>query len=86
MQYVKTYTERGAMIMKDGKAWGAVPTGWDHPTQGWVNPLYGHLRNPEFIKIPSDILSPQSLSKEEINQGKIVLVERVTQVTVTFLD
>lgn len=82
----KIYVERGVMIVKDGKAWGAVPTGWGHPTQGWVNPIYGHLHKPEFIKIPSDILSPHSLSKEEINQGRIVPAERVTHVTVTFLD
>lgn len=82
----KTYVERGVMIVKDGKAWGSVPTGWDHPTPTWVDPIYGHLHKPEFIRKPSDILSPHSLYKEEIDLGKIVSVERVTHVTVTFLD
>ena len=82
----KIYVERGVMIVKDGKAWGSVPTGWDHPTTTWVDPIHGQLHKPEFIKKPSDILSPHSLSKEEIDLGKIVPVERVTHVTVTFLD
>ena len=74
------------MIVKDGKAWGSVPTGWDHPTPTWVDPIHGQLHKPEFIRKPSDILSPHSLSKEEIDSGEIVPVERVTHVTVTFLD
>ena len=82
----KTYVERGVMIVKEGKAWGSVPTGWDHPTPTWVDPIHGRLCKPEFIRKPSDILSPHSLSKEEIDLGKIMPVERVTQVTVTFLD
>ena len=86
MEHERTYVERGAMVVKDGKAWGAVPNGWDHPTSGWVDPIYGRLCNPESVKIPSDILSPHSFSKEEINSGKLVPVERVTRVTVTFLD
>ena len=86
MKYEKTYTERGVMVVKDGKAWGAVPNGWDHPTHGWVAPLHGRLCNPEFVGTPSDILSPHSFSKEEINTGRLVPVERVTHVTVTFLD
>lgn len=82
----KIYVERGVMIVKEGKAWGSVPTDWDHPTPTWVDPIHGHLHKPEFIRKPSDILSPHSLSKEEINSGKLVPVERVTHVTVTFLD
>ena len=78
--------ERGVMVMKNGKAWGTVPSDWGHSPDGWVAPVHGHLCNPKFVRTPSDILSPHSLSKEECDSGKLVPVERITRVAVTLLD
>ena len=72
--------EKGVMIVKDGKAWGKVHEDGQMVIYGWVEIESAPIHDPEHCKIPSDATYPGSPYIDELMTGKIVSVERVTNV------
>jgi hypothetical protein len=73
-------TERGVMVMKDGKAWGRVYEDGHSTYCGWMEPEDAPIHNPEFCKKTTDVTYKGSPYTEELKTGKLVEVERVTKV------
>lgn len=73
--------ERGKMIMKNGKAWGKT---WEdgHSTSFyWTQPEDAMIFS-EHLKRPSDATYSTDPQIKELNTGKIVYVERKTEVII----
>ena len=73
-------TEKGVMIVKDGKGWGKVSEDGQMIIYGWVDIESAIMHDPEHCKIPSDATYPGSPYIDELMTGRIVSVERVTNV------
>lgn len=72
--------ETGVMIMKEGKAWGIVHEDGDCTEFGWVAPEDALLRDPKYCLHPEDVTYRGSRYVEELRTGKLVYVERRTEV------
>ena len=70
------------MIVKDGKAWGKVHEDGQMRIYGWVDIEDAIMHDPEHCKTPSDATYPGSPYIDELMNGKIVLVERITNVNI----
>jgi hypothetical protein len=74
--------ERGVMVMKGGKAWGKT---WDDgysTSYGWVCAEDAPIHDPTSCKKPTDVTYKGSHYTAELNTGKLVMVERRTEVVV----
>jgi hypothetical protein len=76
--------ERGVMLRKGDKAWGVIHEDYKACSYGWVSVENAPIHNPKYCNKPSDLTYTGDPNLEEMNTGKIVLIERVT--TVYFLD
>ena len=74
--------ETGVMVMKDGKAWGCISNDGHSSSFGWIDPEYAPIHNPEFCKHPVDFTYPDSPYTAELRTGKLVNVERRTEVII----
>lgn len=74
--------ERGVMVMKDGKAWGINQDAYHSISYGWVAPEDALIHSPRFCKEPSDATPGHSYGTNEIETGKLVFVERRTEVII----
>lgn len=74
--------ERGVMVMKDGKAWGITYKDGHSTSYGWMDPEDAPIHNPEFCKKPTDVTWQGSHYTAELKTGKLVEVERVTEVKI----
>lgn len=72
--------ESGVMIMKDGKAWGEVYSDGRSTSYGWVDQENATIHDPRFCKRPEDIEYEGGPNVKELRTGKLVHVERRTQV------
>ncbi len=72
--------ERGVMVMKDGKAWGIVYEDGHSTAYGWMPPAGAPIHDPEYYKQPTDVTYPGSYLIPQLLTGKLVAVERVTEV------
>ena len=72
--------ETGVMVMKDGKAWGITYEDGQSTAYGWVAPEDAQIHNPEFFKRPEDATYRDSHYIAELRTGKLVYVERRTEV------
>ena len=74
--------ETGVMIMKDGKAWGVV---WEDRREGicygWVEPTEGIIHN-----IKTDDIDKYTSYTKQLENAKLVNVERKTTITLTVIE
>lgn len=77
-----TRIESGVMIMKDGKAWGVAYSDGQTTAYGWVTPEQATIHDPKHLVKPTDATRQGSGYADELRKGKIVHVERRTQVIV----
>ena len=75
-------TERGVMVMKDGKAWGITYEDGRSTSYGWMEPEDAPIHNPKFCQKPTDVTCEDSHYTEELKTGRLVEVERVTEVKI----
>ena len=74
--------ERGVMVMKDGKAWGTTYEDGHSTSYGWMAPEDAPIYDPKYTKNPTDVTWKGSPYMSELTTGKIVAVERRTEVTI----
>ncbi len=74
--------ERGVMVMKDGKAWGIVYEDGHSTSYGWMAPEDAPIHNPKFVRRPEDVTYRGSHQVPELRTGRLVHVERVTEVRI----
>jgi hypothetical protein len=74
--------ERGVMVMKDGKAWGKVHEDGHSTSYWWMVPESAQIHNPMFCKKPTDVTWTGSHYEKELSTGKLVTVERRTEVVI----
>ena len=74
--------ECGVMVMKNGKAWGKTYEDGHSTSYGWVDPESAPIHNPKYCTKPTDVTWSGSHYLNELETGKLVEVERVTEVRV----
>jgi hypothetical protein len=72
--------EKGVMIMKGGLAWGVEYQDGQSRAHGWINPADAPMRDPRYCTVPTDATYKGSPDEAELATGKIVAVERRTEV------
>lgn len=72
--------EKGVMVMKKGKAWGVTYQDGRSTSYGWISPFEAPIHNPEVCKRPEDVAYPGSPDVAELRTGKLVPVERRTEI------
>jgi hypothetical protein len=78
--------ETGVMVMKDGKAWGITYQDGQSTCYGWIDPEDAPIHEPEFCKDPTYVTYRGSPYISELKTGKLVHVERRTEVIVVTKD
>ena len=78
-------TEKGVMIMKDGKAWGETYTDGRSTSYGWMDVESAPIHNPKYCRKHIDATWKGSYYTKELETAKIVHVVRTTDVTVRIL-
>ena len=74
--------EKGVMVMKDGKAWGKTYEDGYCTAYGWIEPEQARIHNPKYCTKTTDVTHSGSQYTEELKTGELVLVERLTTVTI----
>jgi hypothetical protein len=74
--------ESGVMVMKGGMAWGIKYSDGKSTETGWVAPEDAPIYDPRFCRRPSDATYQGSPDEEELRNGKLVHVERRTEVII----
>lgn len=75
-------TERGVMLMKDGKAWGGISYGWNDYHEGWMDPCdveHVKIYDPTYCKRRCHVARCYT---PELEGSKLVHVERTTEVKI----
>jgi len=72
--------ETGVMVMKDGKAWGVAWEDGRSTSYGWIAPEDAPIHDPRYCKKPEDVTYRESHYVAELRTGKLVQVERRTEV------
>lgn len=72
--------ETGVMVVKDGKAWGVICDDGHSIAHGWIAPEDAEIHDPEFCKLPEDVTWAGRHYVAELRTGKLVHVERCTEV------
>ena len=72
--------ETGVMVMKDGKAWGITYEDGHSTSYGWMAPEDAPIHDPRYCKKPEDVTYRESHYIAELRTGKLVHVERRTEV------
>ena len=75
--------ERGVMVMKDGKAWGISYDDGRSKSYGWIDPEDAPIHNPKHCKSVTAVTYQNSPDIAELKTGKLVSVERRTEVVLT---
>jgi len=75
-------TERGVMIMHEGKAWGLVYNDGKSTSYGWLRPEDAGLYDAASCKNPTDITYQGSPYFAMLSRAKLVYVERTTTVKI----
>ena len=75
--------ERGVMVMKDGKAWGISYDDGRSKSYGWIDPEDALIHNPKHCKSVTAFTYQNSPDIAELKTGKLVSVERRTEVVLT---
>lgn len=75
--------ETGVMVMKDGKAWGVTYEDGHSTAYGWMDAESAPIHDSQFCKRPEDVTYRGSPYVAELRTGKLVHVERRTEVIVT---
>ena len=75
-------TERGVMVMKNGKAWGITYEDGHATCYGWMEPEDAPIHDPKFCKHTTDVTWKGSHYTDELKTGKLVMIERVTEVKI----
>lgn len=74
--------ETGVLVMKDGKAWGVEYSDGRSTSYGWVSPEDAEISDPRFCTEPWHVTYQASPDLREVSSGKIVHVERRTEVII----
>lgn len=72
--------ETGVMVMKNGKAWGITYEDGNLTSYGWVTPEEAIIYDPEHCKQPEDVVYRGGLDAAKLRTGKLVHIERRTEV------
>lgn len=72
--------ETGVMVMKDGKAWGAVYEDGRSTVYGWIEPERAPIHDPKFCKHPTSVTWQNSPYIKELKGATVVHVTRKTTV------
>ena len=72
--------ETGVMVMKDGKAWGVAYEDGRSTSYGWIDPEGAPIHNPKYCTHVTHVTHEGSHYTEELLTGKLVNVERKTEV------
>lgn len=75
--------ETGVMLMKAGKAWGITYDDGRSRSYGWMAPEDAPIHNPDSVQRPEDLSYKDDHKINEIRTGKLVHVERRTEVILT---
>lgn len=76
--------ETGVMVMKGGLAWGKLDEDGQSTQWGWIPPEIAPIHDPTYCKKPEDVTYRGSRYVEELRTGKLVRVERRTEVTLNY--
>ena len=84
LEKVMIKKETGVMVMKDGKAWGVTYKDGHSTDYGWLNPAdkAAVIHDPKFCTKTTDVTYKDSYLIPELQTGKLVKVERVTEVRI----
>ena len=74
--------ERGVMVVKDGKAWGTRYADGQCTAYGWVDIEDAPIHDPEFCTEVTDVTWKDSPYVKELLHGKLLNVERRTEVII----
>lgn len=74
--------ERGVMVMKDGKAWGETYADGHSTSYGWLALELAPIHDPEYCTKTTDVTYDNSPYRNELLTGKLVKVERTTEVRI----
>jgi hypothetical protein len=74
-------TEKGIMVMKNGKAWGCIYADGRSTAYGWMDPESAEIHDPRFCKKPTDVACGTAYIAE-LSTAAVVMVERTTTVAI----
>jgi hypothetical protein len=75
-------TEKGVMVMLNGKAWGIEYNDGRSTSYGWISPEDAILSDPRFLTEPWHLTYRNSPYIKELQKGKIINVERRTEIII----
>jgi hypothetical protein len=78
--------EKGVMVVKDGKGWGINYEDGHSTSYGWIPLEDAQLYDHRYCKHPTDATYQGSLDTKELGTGKLVRVERRTEVILDKTD
>ncbi len=78
--------EVGVMVVRDGKAWGISYEDGQITSYDWVALEDATIYDPQFCKKPEDVMYSSSMQMSELQTGRVVCVERRTEVILTPTD
>jgi len=73
-------TEKGVMIMKDGKGWGITREDGHSTSHGWMDAEDAPIHDPEYCTKTTDVTYKGSYLTKELLTGELVAVERTTTI------
>lgn len=82
MKTISRKVEYGVLVMKNDKAWGVNYSDGRSTSYGWIDPANAELSDSEYCKHPEDLTYQESPYVGELKAGKLVFVERITQVNI----
>jgi len=74
--------EKGVMVMKGGKGWGITYEDGHSTSYGWMDAESAPIHDPKYCKKTTDVTYAGSHLVPELETGKLVTVERVTNVNI----
>lgn len=74
--------ETGVMAIKDGKGWGNIYNDGHSSEDGWVDIEDAEIADPKYCTETTGFTYPKSQYVSELRKGKLVRVERRTEVVV----
>lgn len=78
-------TERGVMVVKNGKGWGKAESDGYSTYEGWMDLACAEIHDPAFCKKPTDVTYENSHFIEELKDAQLIHVVRRTRVTLNSL-
>jgi hypothetical protein len=77
---ISVKTERGVMVMKNGRAWGQTHADGHSTSYGWMDAASAPIHDPAYCKSPTDVTYAGSPDSKELETGSLVPVVRTITV------